>query len=322
MSNQLTSSSLLPANENNPVIPFSDIELAKIEEYCQSLDLANSTQILEYGTEVQRNLSALSERMLVMLNNKSMDDINTLLNTTIGYLQSTEEKYRFTFLKKKKEQSLREKYRNAERNVDKMIPSLQQHQVNLMKNCALLSQMHHMNEVYSRELRMKIAAAKKKLEICKQTELPLLERRVRDTGLAQDAQALANHKNRIDQLEKKIQELELTASISLQSAPLIHTIQSNQTTMAGKLQSTLLNTIPLWKNQVALALGMELANQMENKEQQANEMMNKLLSQNKETARLASISAMQEASRSFSEVATLEAANQQLIDSLNAMTNS
>lgn len=306
------------STQQNTEMQFTAAELTQIEDYSKSIDLSNSTAIIEYGTDTQKKLSELSGRMLATLNNQSMEDISEVLNTTIGYLNSMEkEKEKPSLFKKHREVNLREKYRKAEHNVDKATASLQQHQIQLMKDCALLNQMHVMNDFYYKELQIKITAGKQKLLDCRQNELPLLENRAKSTGLSQDAQAVADRQNQLDRLEKKLHELELTASISLQSAPLIRMIQSNQSAMATKIQSTLLNTIPLWKNQVVLALGMEQARQMVNTEKQTTEMMKDLLNKNKESAKLASVSTMQEASRNFADVASLDATNKQLIESLN-----
>ena len=313
---------MLSTTENQALAPYTPEELTKIESYRQSIDLNNSTALIEYGTDLQQRLSELSGRMLNLLNTQNVDDINQLLGTTIGYLQAMEEeKEKFSFFKKKKEMSLREKYRATERNVDRITVSLQERQLQLMKDCAMLTQMQRMNDIYQRDLNMKITAGRQKLEDCRQNQLPALEQRASETGLVQDSQAVSNHKNQLDRLEKKLHELELSIAIAQQSAPLIQMIQSNQTAMATKLQSTLLNTIPLWKNQVVLALGMEQAKQAANSGQKANAMMNKLLTGNKVAAKLASVSTMEEAKSNFTEVSDLDATNKQLIESLTNLNN-
>ena len=313
---------MLSATEKQALAPYTPEELTKIESYRQSIDLNNSTALIEYGTDLQQRLSELSGRMLNLLNTQNVDDINQLLGTTIGYLQAMEEeKEKFSFFKKKKEMSLREKYRATERNVDRITVSLQERQLQLMKDCAMLTQMQRMNDIYQRDLNMKITAGRQKLEDCRQNQLPALEQRASETGLVQDSQAVSNHKNQLDRLEKKLHELELSIAIAQQSAPLIQMIQSNQTAMATKLQSTLLNTIPLWKNQVVLALGMEQAKQAANSGQKANVMMNKLLTGNKVAAKLASVSTMEEAKSNFTEVSDLDATNKQLIESLTNLNN-
>ncbi len=318
MSDTLMSYDMLQTIANNPEINLTEEELQEVESCVKSIDLANSTAIIEYGSDIQKKLSELSGTMLTNLNSQDIDDIGEVLNTTVGYLREIEEeKGKFTLFKKAKELSVREKYREAEKNIDKVSGTLQQHQIQLMKDCAMLDQMYHMNTVYFRDLNVKIAAGKRKLDDCKHIELPALEKKAIETGLAQDSQAVTDMKNQMDRLEKKIYELELTRTISLQSAPQIRLIQSNQATMAEKIQSTLLNTIPLWKNQVVLALGMEHTRQAVKAEKEINDMTNKLLLKNAETLKIASVETMQAANRGFVDVETLDATNKLLIESLD-----
>lgn len=318
MSDTLMSYDMLQTIANNPEINLTEEELKEVESYVKSIDLANSTAIIEYGSDIQKKLSELSGTMLTNLNSQDIDDIGEVLNTTVGYLREIEEeKGKFTLFKKAKEMSVREKYREAEKNIDMVSGTLQQHQIQLMKDCAMLDQMYNMNTVYFRDLNVKIAAGKRKLDDCKHIELPALEKKAIETGLAQDSQAVTDMKNQMDRLEKKIYELELTRTISLQSAPQIRLIQSNQATMAEKIQSTLLNTIPLWKNQVVLALGMEHTRQAVKAEKEINDMTNKLLLKNAETLKIASVETMQAANRGFVDVETLDATNKLLIESLD-----
>ncbi len=309
---------LLQTIANNPEINLTEDELKSVDECVATIDLSDSTAIIGFGSDIQKKLSELSGTMLSNLNSQDIDDIGQVLDTTVGYLRDIEEeKGKFSLFKKAKEMSIREKYREAEKNIDKVTSSLQEHQIRLMKDCAMLDQMYHMNTVYFRDLNIKIAAGKRKLEDCKAVELPELERKAIASGLAQDAQAVTDMKNQLDRLEKKVYELELTRTISLQSAPQIRLIQSNQATMAEKLQSTLLNTIPLWKNQVVLALGMEHTRQAVKAEKQINDMTNKLLLKNAEILKLASAETMHAANRGFVDVETLDATNKLLIESLD-----
>ncbi len=318
MSDTLMSYDMLQTIANNPEINLTEDELKQVDEAVKAIDLSDSTAIIGFGSDIQKKLSELSGTMLSNLNSQDIDDIGEVLDTTVGYLRDIEEeKGKFSLFKKAKEMSVREKYRQAEKNIDKVTGTLQQHQIQLMKDCAMLDQMYHMNTVYFRDLNVKIAAGKRKLDDCKHIELPALEKKAIETGLAQDAQAVTDMKSQMDRLEKKIYELELTRTISLQSAPQIRLIQSNQATMAEKIQSTLLNTIPLWKNQVVLALGMEHTRQAVKAEKEINDMTNKLLLKNAETLKLASVETMQAANRGFVDVATLDATNKLLIESLD-----
>lgn len=318
MSNQLMT------NENPIETTLSAKEQLQVEECCKAINMADSTAIIDYGSDIQKKLSELSGRMLSNLNSQSMENISDVLNTTIKYLtyadEETETKKGF-LSRKTRDRSAREKYRDAEKNVDRVSVVLQQHQIRLMKDCAMLTQLYQMNTVYFKELNVYIEAGKKKLAQCRQTDLPALEKRALETGLAQDAQAVADLKNQMDRLEKKVHELELTGSVSLQSAPLIRMIQSNQSSMAAKIQSTLLNTIPLWKNQVIMALNMEQTQETVSTEKKAKASVQKLLKQNTGTLKLASEETVQAAGRTFQDVSGLDATNKKLIENLNALTS-
>lgn len=313
MSNQLI------FDENPIETTLTAKEQLQIEEYCTAINMADSTAVIDYGSDIQKKLSELSSRMLANLNSQSMDNISDVLDTTLRYLSCVEEEPKTKkglFSRKPKERSAREKYQDAEKNVDRVTVVLQQHQIQLMKDCAMLTQLYEMNKVYFRELNIRIEAGKRKLEQCRKVDLPALEQHARTSGLAQDAQAVADLKNQMDRLEKKVHELELTGSVALQSAPLIRMIQSNQSSMAAKLQSTLLNTIPLWKNQVIMALNMEQTKENLSAEKKTQTSINKLIKQNTGDIRMASEETVHAASRNFQDVNTLEATNKELIESL------
>jgi len=318
LSDTLMTYDMLQTIAANPEINLTPEEIELVDKYASEIDLTNATEIITYGSDIQTKLSDLSGSMLSSANTQDIDDIGATLEETIGYLKCIEEEEdKFTLFKKKKEESIRTRYREAEKNIDKVSNTLQQHQVRLMKDCAMMDQLYQMNIAYFRELNIKIAAGKQKLDNCRVVELPALEQKAIQTGLAQDAQACNDFKNQMDRLEKKIYELELTRSISLQSAPQIRLIQSNEATMAEKIQSTLLNTIPLWKNQVVLALGMEHTKQAAKADAEISAMTNKLLIKNAETLKLATTQTMQAANRGFVETSTLDATNKLLIESLD-----
>ncbi len=309
---------MLQTIADNPEINLTQDEIALVDKFASEIDLTNSTAVITYGADIQKKLSELSGSMLTSINTQDIDDIGDTLEETIGYLKCIEEEEdKFTLFKRKKEMSMRTRYREAEKNIDKVSNTLQEHQVRLMKDCAMLDQMYQMNVAYFRELNIMIAAGKKKLDDTKLIDLPALEQKAIQSGLAQDSQACNDLRNQMDRLEKKIYELELTRSISLQAAPQIRLIQSNQATMAEKVQSTLLNTIPLWKNQVVLALGMEHTKQAAKADAEISQMTNKLLVKNAETLKLSSAQAMQAANRGFVDVATLDTTNKLLIESLD-----
>jgi len=318
LSDTLLSYDMLQSIANNPEINLTEEELAQVDVCVNEIDLKNSTAVISYGADIQKKLSDISGSMLSNLNSDDVDDIGEVLDQTVSYLRCIEEEEgKFTLFKRAKAESMKNRYREAEKNIDKISNTLHEHQVRLMKDCAMLDQMYNMNTAYFRELNVKIAAGKRKLDNAKLIELPELESKAIQSGLAEDSQACTDFKNQIDRLEKKIYELELTRSISLQAAPQIRLIQSNQATMAEKLQSTLLNTIPLWKNQVVLALGMEHTKQAIRADKQISEMTNKLLLKNAETLKMASVETMNAANRGFVDVGTLEATNKLLIESLD-----
>ena len=255
------SEDLLQTISSAPESHLTEDELQEVEKYYNTIDLSDSAAIIEYGSDVQKKLSELSSRMLSSLHSQDMDDIGNALDTTVSYLKDIEdENNKFSLSKKKKQTSIKEKYRQAQQNVDSITETLQKHQIQLMKNCALLSQLNHMNTVFFRDLNVRIVAANKKLNECKQL-----------SGTQDAAQLLSQ----IDSLEKRIQALKLTQTVSLQTAPLIRLVQSNQAAMAEKIQTTLLNTIPLWKNQVILTLSMEHTIQTSSAQQQIHSAVNK-----------------------------------------------
>lgn len=313
MSNQLI------FDENQKETALTAKEQLQIEECCTALNMADSTAVIDYGSDIQKKLSELSSRMLANLNSQSLESISNVLDTTLRYLSCVEEKpqtKKGLLFRKPKERSAREKYQDAEKNVDRVAIVLQQHQIQLMKDCAMLTQLYEMNTVYFKELNIRIEAGKRKLAQCRKVDLPALEKHAHTTGLAQDAQAVADLKNQMDRLEKKVHELELTGSVALQSAPLIRMIQSNQSSMAAKIQSTLLNTIPLWKNQVIMALNMEQTKENMSADKKTQVSINKLIKQNTGDIKLASEETVQAASRNFQDVSSLEATNKELIESL------
>lgn len=261
---------------STPESHMTEAELQEVENYYHSIDLSDSTAILEYGSDIQKKLSELSERILSSLQSQDMDEIGKALDTTVTYLKEIEdENHRFTLSKNKKQKSMREKYHQAQQNVDSIMDTLQKHQIRLMKNCALLNQLNHMNTVFFRDLNVCIVAANKKLTDCKQHLLPQLQSQTSASGLSHDAQEVAALTSQMEQLEKRIQALKLTQTVALQSAPLIRLVQSNQTTMAEKIQTTLLNTIPLWKNQISFALSMEHTLQLTAAQQQMHSVVKK-----------------------------------------------
>ncbi len=232
----------------NSESPLTEDELQEVEKYYSAINLADPVAIMEYGLDVQKKLSELSEKMLSCIHSQDMDHIGNTLDTTVAYLKEMEEgNDRAALSKDKKSKNMREKYRQAKQNVDHLVDTLQKHQIQLMKNCALMSQLNHMNTVFFRELKVQMIAADRKANDCR-ILFSQLQNKAIASGLKQDALEVAKLSAQIDRLEKRIQALQLTKSVAVQSEALIHHVQSNQTTMAQRLQTILLDIIPIWKN--------------------------------------------------------------------------
>lgn len=312
---------LLQAIVNNPEINMNEHEIALVDTYALDIDFSNSNSIIAYGADIQKKLSDLSDTMLKNVDMTDVDSVGETLKQTVGYLQSIDEKEEpqkgFFFRKPKKaELSTQERYTRARENVEQVSNTLQKHQMTLMKDCAMLDQLYEMNKEYFRELNIRIAAAKKRIEDARTVEIPKLEKQVIMEG-STDVNSVSELTNMVDRLEKRVYELELTRTVSLQSAPQIRMIQANAATMADKIQSTLYNTIPLWKNQIVLALGTEHAKQSAQADAEISSMTNQLLLKNAENLKMASIETQRAANRGFVDVETLAQTNKLLIESLD-----
>ena len=313
-------------------LPPSDLEESRlteaerqvVEEFAQKIDVTDSSMILQYGAAAQKNVSEFSENALQQIRTKDLGQIGDTLTGLVKELQSfdpgaEEKKGLFGFFQKKKSQleNLRTGYAKASANVDRIVESLEQHQITLMKDVATLDQMFDLNARYLKELTMYIIAGKKKLEAVRTTQLVTLQEQALRTGSQADAQAYNDLANLCDRFEKKIHDLELTRMISLQMGPQTRLLQSNNTLMIEKIQSSLVNTIPLWKSQMVLALGLEHARQATAAQSAVTEMTNQLLRQNADMLKMGTIETAREAERSIVDLETLRHTNQQLIDSLD-----
>ena len=313
-------------------LPPSDLEESRlteaerqvVEEFAQKIDVTDSSMILQYGAAAQKNVSEFSENALQQIRTKDLGQIGDTLTGLVKELQSfdpgaEEKKGLFGFFHKKKSQleNLRTGYAKASANVDRIVESLEQHQITLMKDVATLDQMFDLNARYLKELTMYIIAGKKKLEAVRTTQLVTLQEQALRTGSQADAQAYNDLANLCDRFEKKIHDLELTRMISLQMGPQTRLLQSNNTLMIEKIQSSLVNTIPLWKSQMVLALGLEHARQATAAQSAVTEMTNQLLRQNADMLKMGTIETAREAERSIVDLETLRHTNQQLIDSLD-----
>ncbi|MBR2490013.1 MAG: toxic anion resistance protein [Ruminiclostridium sp.] len=303
---------------------LSEAERQVVEEFAQKIDVTDSNMILQYGAAAQKNVSEFSETALQQIRTKDLGQIGDTLTGLVKELQSfdpgaQEKKGLFGFFQKKKDQleTLRTGYARASANVDKIVESLEQHQITLMKDVANLDQMFELNARYLKELTMYIIAGKKKLEAVRTTQLVTLREQALRTGSQADAQVCNDLANLCDRFEKKIHDLELTRMISLQMGPQTRLLQSNNTLMIEKIQSSLVNTIPLWKSQMVLALGLEHARQATAAQSAVTEMTNQLLRQNADMLKMGTIETAREAERSIVDLETLRHTNQQLIESLD-----
>ena len=302
---------------------LTEEEKKMVEAFSQQIDIHNTNGILQYGAGTQKKMADFSETALENVKTKDLGQVGDMLTNVVTELKQfgdeEEEKGFFSFLKKpaNKLQNMKTKYEKAEVNVEKICEMLENHQVLLLKDIALLDKMYEQNLVYFKELSMYILAGKKKLAQVRSTELQQLVDKARLSGLPEDAQAAKDLENKCDRFEKKIHDLELTRMISIQTAPQIRLVQNSDTMMVEKIQSTVVNTIPLWKSQMVLALGVEHASQAARAQRQVTDMTNELLRKNAEVLKVASVEAAKESERGIVDLETLQNTNASLISTLD-----
>ncbi len=294
-------------------------ERKTVDAFVQRIDLTDSTAILQYGAGTQKKMADFSEGALENVRTKDLGEVGELLSDVVKELKSfddeEEEKGIFGIFKKTSNriQSMKAKYAKAETNINQICKVLENHQVQLLKDIAILDKMYEMNLTYFKELSMYVLAGKKKLELVKSTELPGLLAKAERSGLAEDAQAARDLDSMCGRFEKKLHDLELTKMVSMQTAPQIRLIQSNDTLMAEKIQSTIVNTVPLWKSQMVLALGVEHSSQAAAAQREVTDMTNELLKRNAEKLKMATIDTAKESERGIVEMDTLKHTNEALI---------
>ena len=298
-------------------------EQAQVDAFVEQINLEDSNAILNYGAGTQKKLSEFSEKALSSVRSKDMGETGEMLTNLIGELKNfdidEDEKGLKAFFKKSanKAMTMKAKYSKVETNVETISNELEKHQVTLMKDIELLDRMYDANLAYFKELTMYIEAGKKKLEATRNGKLVELQKKAEQSGLQEDAQAAKDLASQCDRFEKKIYDLELTRTISLQTAPQIRMIQSSDTMMAEKIQSTIVNTIPLWKNQMVIALGVQHAGQAAEAQRAVTETTNELLKKNADTLSMATIEAAKESERGIVEIETLRHTNEKLINTLD-----
>ena len=303
---------------------LTDEERKMADSFAQQIDLTDSAVILQYGAGTQKKMADFSETALENVRTKDLGEVGSLLSGVVTELKSfdeEEEKGFLGFFKKQgnKIQALKAKYAKAEANINTICKALESHQVQLLKDIALLDKMYELNLTYFKELTMYIIAGKKKLEEVRSGQLRELTEKAQRTGLAEDAQAAKDLGSMCERFEKKIHDLELTRMISIQTAPQIRLVQNNDTVMTEKIQSTLVNTIPLWKSQMVLALGVEHSAQAAKAQREVSDMTNELLRKNAEKLKMATTETARESERGIVDIETLKATNETLISTLDEM---
>ena len=293
-----------------------------VDDFAAKIDVENTAQILQYGAGTQKKMADFSDTALANVRTQDLGEVGDLITNVVGELKgfdAEEEKGLFGFFRKQanKLDAMKTRYAKAEANVEKISDALQQHQVRLLKDSAVLDKMYEQNLTYFKELTMYILAGKKKLEQVRSGKLRQLEETAQRTGLAEDAQAARDLSEKCLRFEKKIHDLELTRAISIQTAPQIRMIQNNDNVMVEKIQTTLVNTIPLWKNQMVLALGIAHSTEAAQAQRQVTDITNALLKQNAEKLHMASVETAKEAERGIVDIETLKKTNAELIQTLD-----
>ena len=306
--------------------PLSPEEQKMVQDFAEKIDLTNSQMILQYGAASQKKLSDFSDSALSRVRTKDMGETGELITQLIGELKgfdATEESQKgfLGFFKKKSNEleALKLKYDKADVNVERIKTQLEDHQVTLMKDIAMLDKMYQLNLVYFKELSMYILAGRKKLQQVRENDLAAAEAKAKASGLPEDAQAARDLADQCERFEKKLYDLELTRNISLQMGPQIRLLQNNNTMMAEKIQSTIVNTIPLWKNQMVLALGLAHSQQAMQAERAVTDMTNDLLKKNAEALKLGTIETAKESQRGVVDIETLQQTNKSLIETLDEL---
>ena len=303
---------------------LSPEEKQMVDNFAKQIELSNSNMILQYGAGAQKKIADFSETALNNVKSKDLGEIGEMLSGVVTELKSfeikEEEKGKFLgFFKSKanKLEAMKTKYNSAEKNVNQICSALEAHQVQLLKDVAMLDKMYEINKTYFKELSMYILAGKKKLQEVQTTELPALAEKAQRSGLPEDAQAVNDLTSLCNRFEKKIHDLELTRMISIQMAPQIRLVQGNDTLMSEKIQSTIVNTIPLWKSQMVLALGVTHSEQAARAQREVTDMTNALLRKNAETLKMATIETAKESERGIVDMETLKITNESLISTLD-----
>jgi uncharacterized protein YaaN involved in tellurite resistance len=322
-----TAEALEPRRES-PALRLDESRLTEAErkavaDFAEKIDITDSNQVLQYGAAAQKNIADFSGAALENVRTKDLGEVGSALSELVvelkGFNNSMEKGGLAGFFRRKRNQiaALKAQYEKAEVNVEKIVEALEKHQVALMKDIAMFDQMYELNEKYFKELTMYILAGKRKLEAVRTGQLEQLRAKAKESGAQEDAQAYNDLVNLCDRFEKKLHDLELTRMISIQMGPQTRLLQNNDALMVEKIQSSLVNTIPLWKSQMVLALGLERSRQATAAQREVTNMTNELLRKNAETLRTGTVETAREAERSVVDIETLRHTNEQLIATLD-----
>lgn len=302
---------------------LSPSEQAAVKDFADKIDITDSNIVLQYGASAQKNISDFSSTTLNSVRTKDMGEVGNMLSNLVvelrGFNYEEKQKGLKGLFKKSQNQisAMKAQYDKAELNVNKITSMLENHQVTLLKDIAMLDKMYDMNQAYFKELTMYILAGKQRLRTCQQNELVELQNKAKETGLPEDAQAANDYANMCNRFDKKLHDLELTRMISIQMAPQIRMIQNNDSMMVEKIQSSIANTIPLWKSQMVLGLGLHHSQQAMEAQRSVTDVTNELLRKNAETLKMGSIEIAKESERGIVDIETLKQTNQNLIETLD-----
>jgi len=302
---------------------LTEAEQKTVRDFSEKIDITNTNAILTYGAASQRNIAGFSESTLKSVRTKDMGEVGDMLSSLVlqlkGFSSAEEDKKGFLGVRKKVRDriaTMKTEYDKVSVNVDKIADMLEKHQIILLKDAAMLDKMYEVNQAYFKELTMYILAGKQKLAECTNNVLPELRKKAAESGLPEDAQAANDYANMVNRFEKKLHDLELTRMISIQMAPQIRLVQNNDTLMVEKIQTSIVNTIPLWKSQMVLTLGMHHSQQAMDAQRQVTNMTNELLMKNAEKLKMGTIEIAKESERGIVDIETLVATNQRLIETL------
>ncbi len=304
-------------------VNLSPEEAKQVESFSKQIDLTNAKAVMSYGAGTQKKMADFSQKAIGNVRTKDMGEVGNMISGLVGELKSfeidNEEKGLSAFFKKSanKVTAMKAKYAKVETNVNAISHELEKHQITLLKDIDVLDKMYDLNLAYFKELTMYILAGKKRLDEVRSTTLVELQQKAAQTGLMEDAQAAKDLASQCDRFEKKIYDLELTRNIALQTAPQIRMVQTADQMMAEKIQSTIVNTIPLWKNQMVIAIGVEHSTQAAKAEREVNDMTNALLKKNAEALKQATIASAKESERGIVDIETLKHTNELLISTMD-----